>query len=443
MKQDEKNKYTIDSFFGFRSKKKVSEFLSKKDALIKRDPLTKELERLIQTWSPPEKPTQEIVSLREELNNKWAITIFFTKGTYIDSSKGVAQLFPDSYGPLIISPGDFRKTDVLQGHRLNSDTVEVNPGIIIGLRRSTECRIFDVRGSAKSAGLAPGDVITKFEGMEIKTRGDYFNLLKKKFPGDTIQLTIRRNRELIEKQIQTMPRYFRTRNILPKDDKLIIEIDLNLVDQGEDVKFLKTNVLGLINNCIEQRKQEGRKPVLVDEPEELQFLYHCRDKTFQNYLRWYDLHMDSDCNETKGFSFRAIAFCNYVLKNQPELYEETKIEMTQRTKEVRSNKGKRTLKGFVGCPIKGEDAVEKGVKLIYKAIYRKPYPSKKTKQKEYNCPTHGISCPVDCYYKNDFMKDFNRRNMFFNPLNTLSPEVLEQVVDDYTHPKREKQKKLD
>lgn len=119
------------------------------------------------------------------------------------------------------------------------------------------------------------------------------------------------------------------------------------------------------------------------------------------------------------------------------------MKIPQRTKEVRSIKGKRILKGVIGDPIKGEDAVANGVKIIYRAIHRKPYPSKKITQKEYNCPTHGVLCSVDCSYKIDFMKDFNRRYMLFKPMHTLSPEVLEQVVDDEITPKQKKQKKLD
>jgi hypothetical protein len=50
---------------------------------------------------------------------------------------------------------------------------------------------------------------------------------------------------------------------------------------------------------------------------------------------------------------------------------------------------------------------------------------------------------MECPYLKNFMENYNRRNMLFKPLNTLSPEGLEQVVDDYNNPKWTKQKKSD
>lgn len=114
--------------------------------------------------------------------------------------------------------------------------------------------------------------------------------------------------------------------------------------------------------------------------------------------------------------------------------------IAKRTKVVRTARGERVLKGVAGDHIKGEDSVEKSVKVIYKAIHRKPYPSKKTKLKEYNCPTHKDKdlCPKeDCPYLKSFMKDFNKAMMQFKPLYTTDPADLPQVIGEgRSHSKR-------
>lgn len=222
---------------------------------------------------------------------------------------------------------------------------------------------------------------------------------------------------------------------------LPILIDLQRLNKSSAKQLKK-----IIWEIIDARIPKGQKIFSGSGKEnpECLFLHSLRDeKTFQKYLNWYDLNIGTDYQKPNGYSFRAIALCEEVRLKHPEKYEAAKTQIANSTKVIRSSKGKRTLRGIVGEPIKGEDAVGKGVKLIYSAIHRKLYPSKKTKQKKYNCPIHGISCQDGCSYKDDFLKDFNRRNMLFKPLNSLSPEVLEQVVDDYSQPKRKKQKKLD
>jgi hypothetical protein len=79
------------------------------------------------------------------------------------------------------------------------------------------------------------------------------------------------------------------------------------------------------------------------------------------------------------------------------------------------------MKGVVGPPIKGEDNVEKGVKLVYRAVHRKAYPSKK-KSQLYSCPRHGDACTKDCAYYKDYMKSFNKRKML-KPLITTDKEL--------------------
>ncbi len=190
-------------------------------------------------------------------------------------------------------------------------------------------------------------------------------------------------------------------------------------------------------SVIKANLQKGRTKKPHDEFKECTPLYHLRNETFKRYLRWYDRNIGTDYNKPNGFSFRAIAHGEKVLREHPELYEDTMKEIANRTKVVRSARGERVLKGYIGGPVKGEDAVGKGVKIIYEAIHRKPYPSKKTKLKEYNCPTHKASCPKDCPYLKSFMKDFNKRTMLFKPLYTTDPADLPQVIgEERSHSKR-------
>lgn len=78
-------------------------------------------------------------------------------------------------------------------------------GIVVINNSSNECEITRVVRDfpADQAGIKIGDVITKFENVEIKSRYDYRRLLMQKSPGDNIQLTIRRNGQLFDKEFQT------------------------------------------------------------------------------------------------------------------------------------------------------------------------------------------------------------------------------------------------
>jgi len=195
-----------------------------------------------------------------------------------------------------------------------------------------------------------------------------------------------------------------------------------------DAKRIKKQLWSLIEGNLE--KGMTKKP--PEEDEACSFLYKLRqEQTFQSYLRWYDLHVGADYRKLNGFSFRAISFCEWVRRNHPERYEDAREKVAGTTKVVRSREGERVLRGIVGDHIRGEDAVENGVKVIYRAIHRKAYPSKKTKQKKYNCATHvGVPCPKNCSYLKAFMRDFNRRNMQFKPLNTTDPAILSQVIGE-------------
>jgi hypothetical protein len=136
-----------------------------------------------------------------------------------------------------------------------------------------------------------------------------------------------------------------------------------------------------------------RKKEIPREPKELNFLYHCHQDKFDNYVRWYDLHTQ------EKLGFRPIAAWDNTQKTNPKRAEQV-------------------LQQLINCKakcyghIKGEDKVEKGIKLIYKAIHRDNYSAKAIEpvMKEYNCPHHGINCLTSCTYYQKWFGRFNRLN---------------------------------
>jgi hypothetical protein len=178
--------------------------------------------------------------------------------------------------------------------------------------------------------------------------------------------------------------------LFPIDEKLLIEIDLNLIDLN-DARYVKKDIWEYIERCIKKRKQEGKRTIIFHEPAELLPLYHIREATFNNYLRWYDIHT------TERFTFRLIALIEKIRKNNPQRAEEILEKL--KSKKIRW-----------GNSIKGEDAVEKGIKLIYKAIHRTDYSQKKIEPliEEYICPKHESDCPVSCTYHKTWLGRFNR-----------------------------------
>jgi hypothetical protein len=101
-------------------------------------------------------------------------------------------------------------------------------------------------------------------------------------------------------------------------------------------------------------------------PAALAFLPSVSDANFDRYVRWYDLCV------THGFSFRQVA-----------AYEAP-------TKEgARSGRPSRRR---IGYAIRGEDTVEKAVKLIYRAIHRKAYRHRRRRLAE---PNAAVPEPVN------------------------------------------------
>lgn len=205
-----------------------------------------------------------------------------------------------------------------------------------------------------------------------------------------------------------------------------------IVDIGGLTEKSKDKVTEEIWNIIKPKIKEKRTNAegqwksipAVRDPKELGFITTMEEDIFEKYLKWYDLHMCRDNQTPKGLPFRTIAFFEFVEREHPDKFEETKRRIPERTKSIKTKSGKeKEIKGYIGQPVKGEDIVEKGVKLIYRAIHRKAYPSKK-RQELYNCPQHRNVCPHNCPYLKKWMYDFNKKEMLFKPLVTTDNQLL-------------------
>ena len=123
--------------------------------------------------------------------------------------------------------------------------------------------------------------------------------------------------------------------------------------------------------------------------------FHMRESTFLNYLKWYDIYT------SKRFSFRSIAIIENLLKRDPGKAKQvfSEIELMGRRMEG-------------GQPVKGEDAVRRGIIMVYQAIFRKKFNPKGMVQplKEYSCIEHRNNCPSSCDYFKKWQKEFNRWN---------------------------------
>ena len=175
--------------------------------------------------------------------------------------------------------------------------------------------------------------------------------------------------------------------INPSEGNITIQIGLNLINTN-DAKKVKNAVWDIVKEHLRGRKRE-----IPPEPKELNFLYRCRQSTFDNYVRWYDIHTQ------EKLSFRLIAVVEDTLKKNPQKAEQS-LERLKHSK----------VKW--GTPIRGEDRIEKGVKVIYKAIHRDKYSPKTIEPviEEYNCPHHEKSCSPSCSYYQKWIDRFNRLN---------------------------------
>lgn len=199
-----------------------------------------------------------------------------------------------------------------------------------------------------------------------------------------------------------------------------ILIDVSRLNNSDEKKIKKL-VWEIVKTNLQ--KEEDKAP--YDEHRELTFLYKTKENKFQRYLKWYDLHCE-------GLPFRTIAFYDKVEKDYPGRTEEAKEKLRGkgRTKTITTVKGQRVLSDVVGVSIKGEDAVEKAIKIIYSAIHRKPCPSKLKKQTSYRCPEHKNNCPEDCNYRINWMKNFNKRTWNPTPKKLTDMGLDANIIDN-------------
>lgn len=205
---------------------------------------------------------------------------------------------------------------------------------------------------------------------------------------------------------KALPIFLDIGGISEKDKTKVTEAVWNIVKT--EIKKRKTDMKGQYRGC----------PAVRD-PKELGFISNVTDDVFSKYLKWYDLYIT-------GLPFRTIAAHEILDRECPSRAEEGKRKIADNTKTIKTRCGKsKTMRGVVAMSVKGEDNVEKGIKLVYEAIHRKPYPSKK-KQTSYDCPEHGNNCPKECGYLKKWFRNFNKRKMLFKPLCTT------QQIEDFS-----------
>ena len=56
--------------------------------------------------------------------------------------------------------------------------------------------------AAEKAGLQPGDFITHFEGTPVADFDSLTKLISEKYGGDTVKLEVRRDNEMIKKEVK-------------------------------------------------------------------------------------------------------------------------------------------------------------------------------------------------------------------------------------------------
>lgn len=180
-----------------------------------------------------------------------------------------------------------------------------------------------------------------------------------------------------------------------ESEHLYLDIDLTTLDMN-DARAVKRQVWQMVQQRIQKKRTENpsskrtRQSHYKNDRPELAFVYHIKEVTFQKYLRWYTIH------QNEKLSFRLIAHIERVKKTSVASADELLERL--RSKRIKW-----------GNPVKGEDAVEKGVKLIHRAIHGTDFYTKDEEIIEkYNCPTHGNLCPPNCKYYRDWRNVFNR-----------------------------------
>jgi len=226
-----------------------------------------------------------------------------------------------------------------------------------------------------------------------------------------------------------------------------------MIDPGglneKNLSIILDEIKSILKNSLKKRKQltseewqkkghsvpkERQHITRLGDPLELGFIYHIDEETFKKYLKWYDLHMGDDYTKPQGYTFRTIAVLERIEKNAPE-----KVKAVKEYLSGRRPKGRKSLKGVIGEPVKGEDHVEVAVKLIYQGIHRKPYPARKSKELFFKCPQHGDNCPRNCKNLQESWKAFNKRHSLRKGKMILAPHSHE-IADPSGSPAPSKSK---
>lgn len=187
---------------------------------------------------------------------------------------------------------------------------------------------------------------------------------------------------------------------------LYLDIDLSTLDMA-DARRIKVEVWEFLKPRIQERKRDVRRqkgwnpPVQKGDPPELAWVYQTKENTFYKYLRWYDIHRQ------EKLGFRIIAFMEAQGKHDPARIEKVleQVKNMPRIPQVGT-----PVPGKNKVTVRGEDAVEKGVKRIHLTIHRTPYNRTDSMRvfEQYDCPKHGKGCPKDCQYLSEWHNRFNR-----------------------------------
>ena len=190
-------------------------------------------------------------------------------------------------------------------------------------------------------------------------------------------------------------------------DWLPIIVNTSRINKS-DAREIKKEIWSIIESNLQ--KKALKKP--WKENKECSFLYSIRkEKTFQNYLRWYDIHT------RERISFRLIA--------KIEEMRSENIENAERFLEKVRN-----MRTKVRHHVKQEDRIAKGIKLIWAAIHGGSYTSAKVEPviAEWNCPEHGKNYSQKCKHCKGLYDRFDRiypMSRGYKP--TSDPNTLDSI----------------
>lgn len=172
-----------------------------------------------------------------------------------------------------------------------------------------------------------------------------------------------------------------------------ILIDIGGLSDRRDV--VTKQVWNIVKEAIKKRRvKKSEQLSRIGDSSELRFIYTADDAGFKKHLRWYDMHT------TEHLSFRDIARKCLLEIIKEKIPDKAKvIEAKIKDYKTLNKNAQKYLISQIGSNIKidWEDAVEKAVRNIKKAIHRES-------KKEYDityCPIHGNweNCPEGCNKK--------------------------------------------